>query len=246
MFSLLKKELRGFFSSIIGYVVILVFITINSAIVWGLPFPGFPSWLLDNGYAELTPLFIWSPLVFLILVPAVTMRSFAEEKNTGTIELLFTRPISSLQIVLAKFFSGLILVLFSLLPTLVYFISVYQLGDPVGSIDVGATWGSYIGLFFLGAVYVAIGIFASSLTKSQIVAFLLSLILAALFFYGFDALGQITSLASLDYILVNLGIQEHYLSISRGVIDTRDVIYFISVVTVFVFLTHIVLESRKW
>lgn len=243
MYTLLKKEINGFFSSLTGYMVIIVFLLINSLFLW--VFPGDFN-IIENGYATLDSLFSLAPWVFLFLVPAVTMRLFSEEKRTGTIELLFTRPISDLQIILAKYFSGLLLVLLSLLPTLVFFLSVYWLGNPPGNIDIGGTWGSYIGLFFLAAIYVAIGVFASSLTENQIVAFIVGMVLAFLFYLGFEFISSLTFLDSIDYLILNLGINEHYKSMSRGVIDTRDVLYFLAVIAVFVLLTRTVLESRKW
>ncbi len=243
MFSLLRKEVSGFFSSLIGYISIAVFLLVNSLFL--LVFPGDLN-VIDSGYADLEPLFFLAPWVFLFLVPAITMRSFAEEKRTGTIELLFTRPLTDLSIVLAKYFAGLVLVLFSLLPTLLYYLSVYLLGDPVGCIDTGGTWGSYLGLFFLAAIYVAVGIFASSLTDNQIVAFILAVLLSFLLYLGFDFIGQLEALKSIDRAVMGLGVNEHYRSISRGVVDSRDLLYFVGVVAIFILLTKSVLESRKW
>ena len=202
--------------------------------------------IIDNGYANIDTLFIVAPWIFLFLVPAVTMRLFADEKKSGTIELLLTRPLTDLHIILGKYLAGLTIVLFSLIPTLIYFLSVYKLGNPVGNIDTGATWGSYIGLFFLAAVYVSIGLFASSLTENQIIAFIISSIICFFFYIGFDSISSLQFVASIDYYIVNLGIYEHYRSMSRGVIDTRDIIYFLSIIALFVVLTKIVMESRKW
>ena len=243
MFVLFKKEIRGFFNSLIGYIVIVVFLLINSLFLW--VFPGEFN-VLDSGYANLETLFIISPWVFLFLVPAVTMRLFSEEKRTGTIELIVTRPISELQIVFAKYFAGLSLVLFSLLPSLLYFYSVYQLGNPVGNIDTGGTWGSYIALFFLAAIYTSIGVFASSITENQIISFILSLFLSFTLFIGFETMSSLEIFSTIENFVINLGINEHYRSMSRGVVDTRDVIYFLSVIAIFLFGTKTVLESRKW
>jgi ABC-2 type transport system permease protein len=190
--------------------------------------------------------FYISPWVFLFLIPAITMRSFAEEKRNGTIELLFTKPISDLKIILAKYFAGLILVIFALLPTLLYYITIYQLGNPVGNIDSGGTWGSYIGLLFLAAGYVAIGIFASSITNNQIVAFLLAALLCFFMFTGFQAIGDFKMLLDLDNFIIKLGINDHYVSLSKGLIDSRDLVYFITLISVFILLTRAVLQSRKW
>ena len=243
MFALLKKEINSFFSTIVGYIVIMVFLTANSLFLW--IFPGELN-VLESGYATIDTLFIIAPWVFLFLVPAVTMRMFSEERKTGTIELLLTRPLSDLQIISAKFLAGLILVLVSLLPCLVYFISVYLLGNPVGNIDTGGTWGSFIGLFFLAGIYVSIGIFASSMTDNQIIAFILSLILCFFFFIGFESLSSIPIFQSIDHVIMNLGINEHYKSMSRGVIDTRDMVYFMVVVVLFLVFTKMSMQSRRW
>jgi ABC-2 type transport system permease protein len=243
MLQLLKKEINSFFSSLIGYIVIIVFLLITSMFLW--LFPGEFN-ILDNGYATIDSLFVLAPWVFLFLVPAVTMRLFADEKKTGTIELLFTKPFTDLQIILSKYLSGLVLVLFSLIPTLIYFISVYLLGTEGSNIDVGGTWGSYIGLFFLAAIYVSIGLFASSLTENQIIAFLLGVVLSFFFYIGFESISTLSFLESISETILNIGINEHYKSISRGVIDIRDLIYFLSIIALFVFGTKTVLESRKW
>jgi ABC-2 type transport system permease protein len=175
------------------------------------------------------------------------VRSFSEEIGLGTIELLTTRPLTDLDIILGKYFAALVLVVFSILPTFIFFYSVYQLGSPAGNIDTGATWGSYIGLVFLGAAFVAIGIFASSLTKNQIVAFILAVFLCFFFFMAFESLSKLNVFyATADDMIEMLGINAHYVSISRGVVDTRDVIYFLSLITLFISFTKVSLESRKW
>ncbi len=202
--------------------------------------------ILDNGYAGIDTLFVTAPWVFLFLIPAITMRSFADEKKSGTIELLLTRPITDLQIISAKYFAGFVLVLFSLLPTLIYYYSVYKLGSPVGNIDTGGMWGSYIGLLFLGAAFVSIGIFASAVTDNQVVSFILALFLCFFIYTGFDYMGSFALFGKIDNIIFALGINSHYISMSRGVIDTRDVIYFFSLITIFILGTRTVLESRKW
>ncbi len=202
--------------------------------------------ILDNGYANIDALFIIAPWVFLFLIPAITMRSFADEKKAGTIELLLTRPLSDLQIILAKYFAGFVLVLFSLLPTLTYYYSVHVLGSPAGNIDTGGMWGSYIGLLFLGAAFVSIGIFASAVTDNQVVSFILALFLCFFIYTGFDYMGSLALFGKVDNAIMALGINNHYISMSRGVIDTRDVIYFFSLITLFILATRTVLESRKW
>lgn len=243
MFVLLRKEIGSFFSSITGYVVIVVFLLINSLFMW--VFPGSFN-ILDAGYANLDPLFIISPWVFLFLVPAITMRLFSDEKKSGTIELLLTRPLSDFTIVFAKFLTGLLLVLFSLIPTAVYYITVYLLGSPAGNLDSGGILGSYIGLFFLAGIYVSIGLFASSLTDNQIISFIISMILCFVFYFGFESLASLEMFSGFDSLIINLGINEHYRSISRGVVDSRDVIYFISIIALFLFFTKTVLTRRKW
>jgi ABC-2 type transport system permease protein len=244
MFSLLKKEIGSFLSSLIGYIVICVFLLCVGLFMWVFPDTDFN--ILDNGYANIDSLFIIAPWVFMFLIPAVTMRSFSEEKKTGTIELLLTRPLSDLQIILAKYFAGLVLVVIALIPTLIYYISVYRLGAPVGNIDNGGMWGSYIGLLFLAAGFVSIGIFASSVSDNQIVAFILSMFLCFIFFAGFQSLSSLALFGKVDSIILNMGINAHYTSMSRGVLDTRDIIYFISLICVFILSTKTVLESRKW
>jgi ABC-2 type transport system permease protein len=174
------------------------------------------------------------------------MRSFADEKKAGTIELLLTKPLSDMQIVMAKLLAGFVLVLFALLPTLVYFLSVYQLGNPVGNIDTGGTWGSYFGLLFLAGAFTAIGVFASSVTENQIIAFILSALLSLFCYLGFEAISVFLPFGGIDHLVLNLGMNTHYLSMSRGVIDTRDAIYFLSVIALFVLFTKVSLESRKW
>jgi ABC-2 type transport system permease protein len=243
MFSLFKKEINSFFSSITGYVVIIVFLLINSIMLW--VFPGSFN-IFENGYSTLEPLFVISPWVFLFLVPAVTMRSFSEERKTGTLELLVTKPLSDFQIVLAKYLASVSVVLLSLIPTLIFYYSVYKMGNPIGNIDTGGTWGSYIGLFFLAAIYASIGIFASSVTDNPIVSFLLAAIVSFTFLAGFDALSSLSIFSGLESYVLNLGINEHYKSMSRGVIDSRDVIYVLGVISIFLLVTKTVLQSRKW
>lgn len=243
MYSLFTKEIRSFLSSLIGYIVIIVFLLAISLFMWIIKGD---SNVLDMGYANIDTLFAIAPWVFLFLIPAITMRSFADEKKSGTIELLLTRPLTDLQIILAKYFAGLVLVLFSLLPTLVYFYSVYKLGAPEGNIDTGGTWGSYIGLLFLGSSFVSVGLFASALTDNQIVSFILALAMSFFCYIGFEQISSLEFIGTADTLIANLGINAHYNSLSRGVIDSRDVIYFLSFNTLFIMCTRLVLQSRKW
>lgn len=243
MYTLFKKEIASFLSSLIGYISISVFLLVISLFMWVLQTD---SNVLENGYATIDPLFAIAPWVFLFLIPAITMRSFADEKKAGTIELLLTRPLTDLQIILAKYFAGFMLVLFSLIPTLLYYYSVHRLGNPVGNIDTGGMWGSYIGLMFLGAAFVAVGIFASAITDNQVISFILALFLCFFLFTGFDFIASFSLFGKVDNIILGLGINDHYTSMSRGVVDTRDVLYFISLIAIFVLATRTVLESRKW
>lgn len=242
MFALYKKELSAFFSSLMGYLTIIVFLVLSGLLLWVFR-SSFN--ILDYKYSGLDGLFLLGPFLYLFLIPAITMRMFAEEKRNGTLELLLTKPLSEFTIVAAKFLAGFTLVVLSLLPTLVYYWAVYRLGDPVGNIDTGSVIGSYIGLLFLGGAFVAIGIFASSVTNNQIVAFVLSALLCAFCYLGFDSLYQLLH-GRFALLLRWLGLKMHYESISRGVLDTRDLLYFLSVITFFLMLTRMVLQSHRW
>jgi len=243
MWALFKKEISGFFSSLTGYLVIGVFLLLISLFMWIVP--GQFN-VVENGYATMDSLFAIAPWVFLFLVPAITMRMFSEEKRSGTLDLLYTRPVSELQIIMAKFLSSWALVLCSLIPTLIYFWSVSRLGSPPGNMDTGGTWGSYIGLLFLGGIYAAIGIFASSLTGNQIVAFILAVFLSFLMYLGFEFLSGMAQSGRTVFLISRLGISYHYNSVSRGVIDSRDILYFAGVIFLFIVGTRTVLQSSKW
>lgn len=243
MWTLYKKELSGFFSSLIGYLTIAVFLVLTGLMLWVLK-SDFN--IMDYGFASMDGLFLIGPFLYLFLIPAITMRSLAEEKRTGTIELLMARPLSDWKIVFAKFLSAWTLVLISLLPTLVTYVSVYILGDPVGNIDTGSVVGSYIGLLMLGGAFVAIGLFCSSLTNNQIVSFILAALLSFIAYLGFESIYNMGVLGGADLFIKQLGLRDHYESISRGVIDTRDVVYFLCVMTIFLMATRLILQSRKW
>ena len=243
MLTLLEKEIRVFLNSLIGYIAIVVFLITVGLFMWIIP--GSTN-ILDNGYATIDTLFVIAPWVFLFLIPAITMRTFADEKKAGTIELLLTRPLSDLQIILAKYFAGVVLVLIALIPTLVYFYSVSALGNPAGNIDSGGVWGSYIGLLFLASAFVAIGVFASSISNDQVTAFILALFLCYFCYAGFGYISTLDLFGKIDNFILSLGIDDHYIAMSRGVIDTRDMLYFVSISAVFIFSTRTVLESRKW
>ncbi|MDX9726172.1 MAG: gliding motility-associated ABC transporter permease subunit GldF [Bacteroidales bacterium] len=243
MLAIFRKEIRGFFSSLTGYIVIVVFLLVNSLFMW--VFPG--EWnVLDSGYAGLDTLFFLSPWIFLFLVPAVTMKMIAEEKRLGTLELLFTKPVTERGIVYGKYLASVALVLLALLPGVFYYVSVYLLGEVPGNIDKGGTMGAFTGLFFLAAVYASAGLFASSVTDNQVVAFIIAVLLSFFLFMGFDSFAYLPGLKKIDEVVINLGINEHYKSISRGVIDIRDIFYFLAVVLIFNEATRMVLLSRKW
>ena len=243
MFPIFRKEISGFFSSLSGYLVIITFLLINSLFMWVLP----GEWnIFDNGYAGLDTLFLLSPWVFMFLVPAVTMRMIAEEKRLGTIELIYSRPITERGIIYGKYIASVCLVLLALLPGLVYYFSVYQLGESPGNLDKGGTMGSFIGLFFLASVYASAGIFASSLTDNQVIAFILAVVICFVLFIGFDSFAYLPGLKKLDEFVLRLGINEHYKSVSRGVIDIKDIVYFIAVAVFFNEATRFRLVSRKW
>lgn len=243
MWSIYKKEISSFFSSLIGYIVIGIFLLVLGLVLWVFP----DTSLLNYNYATLDQLFDISPMIFLFLIPAVTMRTFSEELQAGTMELLNTKPITDFQIILGKFLASWTLVLFALLPTLLYYFTVYQLGLPKGNLDSGAIAGSYIGLLFLSGAFVAIGVFASSLTNNQIVAFITATFLCFLVFWGFYFFSKLPFfVGKTDDLVQMLGIDYHYASISRGVLDTRDLLYFFSVIGLFLLLTQTSLERRKW
>jgi ABC-2 type transport system permease protein len=243
MIFLLSKEIRSFFSSLIGYLVIAVFLTVTGSCLWV-----FSSVLniASGGYASLDSLFYIAPWVFLFLVPAITMRSFAEETKTGTIEILLTKPIGELQLVAAKFLAAIVLVLIALLPCLIYIFSVWRLGNPPGNLDTGATYGAMIGLVLLSGIYASIGTFTSSLTDNQIIAFITAALTAFIFYEGFDAIANTIENAVIQDFVSYFSIKEHYTSISKGVVDFKDLSYFLGVTLTFLLLTRLRLQSRKW
>ena len=232
MFAILRKEINTFFSSPIGYLVIAIFLLLNGLFLW--VFKGDFN-IMDYGFADLSSFFLIAPWVLMFLIPAVTMRSFSDEKKQGTLELLVTKPISKSHIVLGKYFGAIVLIIIALLPTLLYVYTVYQLGDPIGNLDVGSTLGSYFGLLFLIASYTAIGIFSSTLSENQIVAFLVGISICFIFYIGFDGLADLTSSTFVE----ELGMSYHFKSMSRGVLDTRDIIYFLSITVFFIMITKL-------
>jgi ABC-2 type transport system permease protein len=239
VYSILKKEITSYLSSLVAYVTIGVFLLVLGLFLWVFP----DSSILDYGYAGLDSLFNTAPYLFMFLIPAITMRSLAEERKEGTFELLLTRPLTDGQIVLGKFFACVLLVLFALMPTLVYYYSVYNLGNPPGNVDTGAVIGSYIGLFLLGSGFAAIGLFASSVSKNQIIAFTIAVFLSYFFYSGFDSLSSLLSLQNLG--LQNIGITAHYESVSRGVLDTRDLGYFLCLSAFFIWCTLLAIKIQR-
>lgn len=243
MLAIFRKEINGFFSSLTGYVVIIVFLLINSLFMW--VFPG--EWnIFDRGYAGLDTIFFISPWVFLFLVPAVTMRMIAEEKRLGTIELIYSKPVTEREIIYGKYLASVVLVILALMPGIIYYISVSMLGETPGNLDKGGTIGAFIGLFFLASVYASAGIFASSLTDNQVIAFLIAVIACFFLYAGFDSVAYLPGLKKVDEVVIRLGINEHYKSISRGVIDIRDIAYFLAVIILVNELTAFRLRSRIW
>lgn len=242
MFSLFRKEVAGYLNSLIAYVVISVFLTGMGLLMWVFP----QTNVLDYGFADMQTLFGLGPYVFMFLIPAITMRLFSEEKKSGTMELLFTRPLSDLEIILGKYFSALFLVAFALLPTVIYYYSIYQLGNPQGNLDSAGIMGSYVGLLLLGAFFTSLGILASALTENQIVAFILGAFLCFIFFDGIDSLANMDFWGSWGYQVEKLGLIYHYNALSRGLLDSRDILYFISMITAAVLLTKLVIGSRRW
>ena len=243
MFSIFNKEINTFFSSLIGYIVIGIFLLLTGLLLWIFP----DTSLLNQNIASIDQLFDLAPMIFTFLIPAVTMRLFAEENQTGTIEFLTTKPLTDWAIIGGKYLAGVALVALALIPTLVYYITMYQLGSPKGNLDSGAIAGSYIGLLLLGSAFVAIGLFASSLTNNQIVSFLIAAFLCFFMHWGFDFLSRLPIFSAQgDDIVKMFGITYHYKSISRGVVVLSDVIYYFSIIGLFLLVTKMSLESRKW
>jgi ABC-2 type transport system permease protein len=239
MLQVFAKEFSSFLNSLIAYIVIGVFLTAMGLLMWVFP----DTAVLDYGYADMDTLFLLAPYVFIFLVPAITMRSFSEEIKTGTIELLVTKPLTDWNIITGKFLANFFLVLFALIPTLLYYFSIYSLGSPAGNIDTSGVIGSYIGLAFLAAVFCAIGILASSLTRNQIVAFILAAFLCFIIFLGFDS---VSSLTGSGLLTKQFGILYHYESMRKGLLDSRDIIYFLSVIFLMLSTTKLILSSRQW
>ena len=238
MKSIVLREIKSFFGSPIGYLVIAIFLILNGLFLW--VFEGDYN-ILNSGFADLTPFFTLSPWILVFLIPAVTMRSFSDEKKQGTLELLLTKPLSVWEIVNGKFLGAVLLICIAIIPTFIYVMAISSLGMPEGNIDMGSTLGSYFGLVFLVGAYAAIGLFTSTLSDNQIVAFIIAVFLCFLFYFGFEALA--TVLPAFSNTIAYLGMQDHFKSMSRGVLDTRDILYFSSIIIVFLSLTVNQLKS---
>ncbi|KEO75085.1 gliding motility-associated ABC transporter permease subunit GldF [Anditalea andensis] len=240
MLSLLSKEINGFFNQITGYLILGVFLIAIGLIVWVFP----DTSVLEYGFADLEALFVYTPYVFVFMVPAITMKMIAEERRSGTWELLMTAPLNSFQIVLAKYLAAVVLVVITLLPTLVYHFSIVQLGDPVGNIDSAGFFGSFLGLMLIGAVFTAIGLFSSALTDNQIVAFVLGVFISFLFYFGLTALTDLQASGGISLFLENISLSYHYRSMSRGVIDSLNLLYFLTLITIFLMATAFIIRRR--
>lgn len=242
MIHVLSREFNSFLNSLVAYVVIGVFLTAIGLLMWVFP----ETSVLRYGYADMETLFSLGPYVFIFLVPAITMRTFAEEAKGGTLELLLTKPLSDWDVILGKFFACFFLVILSLIPTLIYYFSVYRLGNPVGNIDTPGVMGSYIGLALLGAVFCAIGILASSLTSNQVVSFIVAAFLCFILFAGFESVSLLNVWSEQSLFIRELGLAYHYDALSKGLVDSRNVVYFGSVIALMLLITRIILGTRSW
>lgn len=242
MWSIFKKEINTFLNSLIAYLVMAVFLVTMGLLVWVFP----DTSIFEYGYADLGIFFNLAPYVFMFLIPAITMRALAEESKTGTLELLLTKPINELRLLLGKYLAGITLVIVTLIPTLVYYFSLSYISNPAGNIDTAGIMGAYVGLIFLASAYTAIGIFASSLSENQIVAFIIAVFISFIFFMGFSSVADLAFVSEWGVQIEKIGMLAHYDALGKGVIDLRDVIYFISVTAAFLGATFWVLKLKKW
>jgi len=241
MINIFFKELNSFLSSLIAYVVIAVFLLAIGLFTWVFP----ETNVIDYGYADMSTLFNMGPFIFMFLIPAITMKMFSEEYKTGTIETLLSRPISTIEIVLGKFISGVLLVIFAIIPTIVFYFSISYLANPVGNIDTAGIIGSYVGLILLGMVFTAIGIFSSSLTDNQVVAFILGTFLCFILFAGLGSMATINVWSSLSLALTYIGLESHYISLGKGLLDSRDIIYLLASSGLFIYFTTLIVDRRR-
>ncbi len=242
MTALFKKEINTFFTAPIGYLIIGVFLVSVGSFLW--VFEGDYN-IPNSGFASLAPFFELSPWIFTFLIPAITMRSLSDEEKAGTLELLLTKPMTTWELVVGKYAGTLFLIVCTLIPTLIYVIAIYSLGNPIGNLDIGATIGSYVGLVFIAGTFAAIGLFMSSLTSNQIVAFIGAVCLSFILFYGLYGLANYNAFGGIDHYISKLSLKTHYDSISRGVVDTRDIIYFVSLTVFFLYLTAQRLKNHR-
>lgn len=242
MITLYKKELSIFFSSIIGPLIIGLFLLFNGLLLWSnISQFNIPN----NAYASMDAFFTLTPLLFMLFIPAISMRTFSEEYNTGTIEILITKPITAYQIITSKFLAILTLVTISIIPTALYVITIYFLGETIGNLDLAGISGSYIGLFILSSIFTSIGVFASSISNNQIIAFIIGIIISVIFYFGFDLLSEIQALQSIDLILKKIGISYHYKIMSKGLLLISSMVYLLSISFLFLKLSEIILLNKK-
>ena len=242
MIALFRKEISQFFGSLTGLLTIILFLLVNALFLW--IFSGDFN-LLDFGFANMDSFFMLSPIIFLIFIPAICMRLFSEEYQSGTMESLLTKPISLWNVVFSKFLAANVLVLFAIIPTLIYFVSIYYLGETIGNLDIGGIMGSYFGLFMLSSAFVSIGIFASSVSNNQVVAFLIAIMINVLIYFGFDIISEIPSFQNWGLFISNLGISSHYNMMSKGVLDSRDIMYFLSICFLFLMLCRTIIQQKR-
>jgi ABC-2 type transport system permease protein len=242
MIQVLAKEFNSFLNSLIAYVVMGVFLTGMGLLMWVFP----ETSVLDYGFADMDTLFSLGPYVFIFLIPPITMRSFAEERKSGTMEVLLTKPLTDWDIILGKYLASFLLVLVALLPTLIYYFSIHALGNPAGNIDTPGVIGSYIGLILLGGVFCAVGIVASSITSNQIIAFILAAFMCFIVFTGFESIAALNVWSVNALFIKQLGILYHYDALSKGLIDSRNLVYFVSVAALMLLVTKIILSARSW
>ncbi|NNJ88307.1 MAG: gliding motility-associated ABC transporter permease subunit GldF [Eudoraea sp.] len=241
MYAIFKREITAFFTTVTGILALGLFLVVNGLLLW--VFKG-PFNVLDYGFADLSAFFMLSPFIFLFLIPALSMKSFSEEKKLGTLELLLMKPISPWELVLGKFLGIMVLAIIALVPTLVYVWTISALGSEAGNFDSGLVTAAYFGMILLLSAYTAIGLFASTLSENQIVAFLVAIIIALFMYSGFQAISGVLLGGGISLFIENLGMQSHYERMGRGIIDTRDVIYFISLAVFFLFLSVTRLKQR--
>lgn len=240
MIAIFKKEIKSFFTSSIGYLIIGLFLLLNGLFLW--VFKGDFN-IFDYGFADLSNFFLLTPWVFLFLIPAITMKSFSEERKLGTLELLLIKPISILQLVAGKFWGSFILCVIAILPTIIYVFSISSLGLVEGNYDLGVVIGSYFGVLFLIATYTSIGLFASSISDNQILSFIIAIVLCFFLFFGFEALATLVTAGDIQQLIKSFGAKTHFERIAQGIIDTRDIIYFVSFTLFFCYLTYTQLKN---